>query len=785
MTISIGNGKNHRELSDEDAMKLTSGKDFWHTESVDNIPSFMMTDGPHGLRYQEQQAGHLEINKAANATAFPTGSASASSWDPTLLEKMGGAIADEARSKNVSVVLGPGVTMKRNPLGGRNFEYFSEDPFLSGMLAASWIKGLQQHGVGASIKHFAGNNQETDRLRSDSLIDSTALHELYLEAFRIAVTRSQPETLMISYNMINGTYMSDNEYLLKKVLRGQWGFKGMIVSDWGALNDKVKSLSAGTDLEMPSSGHFFDKSALKALHNGSLDKDSLARAVTKIASLAERKRPAGTTDRTSLLKQHAELAQTIEEQSAVLMKNDGILPLKDDKKLAVIGELADSTRFQGAGSSHITTNQSTSILAGLKEAGHEVSFAPGYSLSGKDDSKLVEEAVKTAKLADNTLVVIGLPESAEAEGTDRTTIDLPANQVALLHAVAEANQNVVVLLLSGSVVSTKWAADAKAVLNLFLGGESVGKAACRLLFGEVSPSGKLAETYPLDYKDVPSSALFGKNPLSVPYAESLYVGYRYYDKAGKDVAYPFGFGLSYTTFTLENIHLNQDTFSPENLPAKVTVTVKNTGKVRGAQVVQAYVGEDNQAQLAPQKILAGFQKVWLDPSQEKTVTLLLPARAFCRWDEKNQQFTLAGGAWHVFVGTSSREIVSSLPINVDAPAFVVPAPAWYQKPTGLPNVADFTKLSGLTPVKETEPQPGEFTRLSIPRDLAKHSFVARKVAATVIASMQKNDGNDPKSTEGQFIATLVWDTPLIRLAQQSGGSLKLWMVDLLVWLANH
>lgn len=785
MTISIGSGATRRELTDAQAIKLTSGKDFWSTESVAGIPAIRMSDGPHGLRYQAQASDHLGINEAVPATAFPTASASASSWDPSLLHQMGEAIADEARSLGVDVVLGPGVNIKRNPLGGRNFEYFSEDPLLAGTLAAAWIKGLQAKGVGASLKHFAGNSQETDRLRSDSLIDATALHELYLEAFRIAVTQSQPETVMIAYNLLNGTYMSDHDYLLNTVLRGQWGFKGTVVSDWGALNDKVKALNAGTDLEMPSSGHLFDKQAEAALKSGALDRSRLTRAVANIAELADRDRPANTFDRDALLQKHLGLAQTIEEQSAVLMKNTGLLPLQPGRKLALIGMLAEQTRIQGAGSSHITTPQSISILSGLKAAGHAFSYAPGYSLDGTPNAALVKGATQAAERAEDVIMVLGLPATAEAEGTDRTDMSLPSDQAALLHAVAQVNPNVVVLLVAGSVVTTDWAKDAKAVLNLFLGGEAVGAAAERLVFGAISPSGKLAETYPLRYQDVPSSALYGNSPLSVPYAESLYVGYRYYDKAQCDVAFPFGFGLSYTTFALHHAKLSAE-YSGEGDPSlTVSVDVKNDGTVRGAEVVQVYLSEDDQDQLVASQTLAAYEKVWLDPGEQQTVTLTLPRRAFCRWDEAHQQFTVAGGAWHVLVGTSSRNLVTRLPLTVAAPTFRVEAPDWYRQPKGLPSVDAFTTLSGLTPAPVHDPEPGEFNRLSVPRDLAKYSHIAHAVAKLVITNMQKNDGTAPNSPEGRFLATIVWDTPLVRLAQQSGGSLKLWMVDLLVALANH
>lgn len=786
MAITIGSGTTTHQMTDAEAIKLTSGHDFWSSEAIAGVPPIRMSDGPHGLRYQALAADHLGINEAVEATAFPTASASASSWDVDLLKQMGQAIALEARAMKVDVVLGPGVNIKRNPLGGRNFEYFSEDPLLAGSLGAAWIEGLQANGVGASLKHFAGNNQETARLRSDSLIDATALHELYLEAFRIAVTQAQPETVMIAYNLLNGTYMSDHTYLLDQVLRQQWGFNGLVVSDWGALNDKTTALNAGTDLEMPSSNHLFDRQAVQALATGKLKRSSLTRAVNNIAQVADRQRPTFDGSRPELLQTNAKLAQTIEEQSAVLMKNDGLLPLRAGAQIALIGALARTTRIQGAGSSHITTPQAISIEAGLKAAGHDFEFALGYPLDGADAPQLITKAVATAQAADQVILVLGLPDTAEAEGADRTSMSLPANQLALLDAVAAVNANIVVLLIAGSVVDTTWAKKVHAVLNLFLGGEQVGAAAERLLFGAISPSGKLAETYPLHYADVPSSELFGKQPQSVPYVESLYVGYRYFDKAKLPVAFPFGYGLSYTTFTLSDITLNVGELATTADQVTVSATVTNTGTMRGAEVVQVYVGDTRQNQLAPQRSLATFQKVWLDAGEQATITLTIPRHSFERWDESTQQFVVAGGDWLVSVGTSSRDLIKTLALKVVGPDLVVNAPDWYQAPLGLPKRADFVALTHLSELPVVPPAiPGQFTRLSVPRDMAKYSRIVFKLSKIVIANMQKNDHVTPNSPEGQFLETIVWDTPLIRLAQQSGGSLKLWLVDTLVWLANH
>lgn len=771
-----------KPLSPKTAIKLTSGRDFWSTEALPGIPSIRMSDGPHGLRYQATAGDHLGINEALAATAFPTASASASSWDPELLTQMGAAIGREARRAGVDVVLGPGINIKRDPRGGRNFEYFSEDPFLTGQLAISWINGLQSQGVGASLKHFAGNSQETDRLRADSLIDPTALHELYLEAFRLAVTSAKPESVMIAYNRLNGIYMSDHAYLLTTVLQKQWGFDGLVVTDWGALNDKVAALNAGTDLEMPSSGHLFDHQALASKR---IEPAALDRAVKHIRTMAMKVRPQVTEPQADLWQQHGQLAQTIEEQSAVLMKNDGILPLDAGKSLTVIGALGNETRIQGAGSSHITTPETISIVEGLTRAGHQFSAVPGYRLDDLPAPELVQEAIQAAQHAEQVVMVMGLPDTAEAEGRDRDDLALPSQQVALLHAVAQANHNVVVLLVAGSVVTTPWASEVKAILNLFLGGQRVGAAAERLLFGKISPSGKLAETYPQQLSDLPTFSLYNRQPhsQSVPYAESLYVGYRYADKANLQPAFPFGFGLSYTTFSLKEIQLHQKAIQAD--PVTVEVTVHNTGNMRGAEVVQVYVGPVDQDQLVPVKILAAFQKVWLAPGAQQVVTLTLPTRAFKRWDDIAQEFRLAGGEWEVSVGTASRSIAQTFTIQVTASAFKPRVPDWYRQPHGQPRISDFTALTGVE-IKPDLPQtPGHFSALSTPRALSQYSRVSRRLAKFMIARMQQQDGVSPSSPEGQFLATIVWDTPLIRLAQQSGGSLKLWMVAGLVFLANH
>lgn len=768
-------------LTPAEQVKLTSGADFWGTEAFPQagIPRFRMSDGPHGLRFQAGTGDHLGINDSTPSTAFPTGSALACTWDPALVARMGAAIGQEARSLHVDMVLGPGVNIKRNPLCGRNFEYFSEDPFLAGKLAVGWIKGAQSAGVGACLKHYAVNNQENDRLRSDSLVDPSALHALYLEAFRIAVTEAQPEGVMCSYNLINGTYASDDTYLLSTVLRKQWGFRGAVITDWGALNDKTAALNAGTDLEMPGNKHLFDKQALRDLVSGRLQPAALTRAVAKIAQLAQKPRPAFTGDRDQLLRDNAQLAEQIEEQAAVLLKNDDhLLPLNATDKIAVIGQMAAATRFQGAGSSHINAAETVSITQGLNAAGIAYTYA-----DGRDQKK----AVAAAQAADKVVFVAGLPETAESEGFDRETMALPADQNALISAIAAVNPHIVVLLVAGAPVTLPWFDQVQGLLNLYLGGEHVGTAAARLLYGAVTPSGKLAETYPLRYADVPSSAIYDRNTLSVAYAESLYVGYRYYEKAQVPVRFPFGYGLSYTSFAVSDCHLSQATVKPGET-IHVTATVRNTGDRTGAEVVQVYVGNDPDAALTPLKTLQGFAKVTLAPGAAKTVTIDLPAQAFSEWDDQAQQFVLPQGQKTVIVATSSAAdaAAATLPVTLQGTSRarrLTAIPAWYRHPQGLPAVADFEKLSGRTVTPPHQPRPGEFSKYSTPKEMGQYSWVVRQI--TAIAKQQMIGTDHPTSAEDRFMETTIMNTPLIRLSQQSSGALPLAAVDRLVAAANR
>ncbi|MDG3062608.1 glycoside hydrolase family 3 C-terminal domain-containing protein [Lacticaseibacillus casei] len=779
---------NLNSLTTEEKVKLTSGKDFWSSEAFPEhgIPSIRMSDGPHGLRYQAAEADHLGINDSVPSTSFPTASASASSWDPELIAAMGEAIGLEARSLGVDVVLGPGVNMKRNPLCGRNFEYFSEDPFLAGKLGSAWIQGIQKQGVAACLKHFAANNQENGRLSSNSIIDPVALHEIYLEAFRIAVTEGHPESVMCSYNKVNGRYASDNHYLMTQVLRNQFGFDGAVITDWGALNDKVASLNAGTDLEMPGDQHLFDKEALKAFQTGELRPASLDRAAANIAKMARKQRPKFTGSREDLLHQHAQLAQKIAESAIVLLKNDdGILPLAANEQVAVVGELAKETRFQGAGSSHIKAAEQVPILTGLKQAGIAYDYAAGYRLDDQVDEEAIAQALELARTHDKVIFVAGLPDNYESEGFDRQNMALPKVQNDLLQAIAAINPHVVVLLVAGAPVELPWLDQVQAVLDLYLGGEQIGAAAGRVLTGQVNPSGKLAETYPVRYADIPSAELYDHRTRSVPYVESTYIGYRYFDKAQVPVAFPFGFGLSYTSFVIKNARLTDDHVTDDQ-PVTVQVELTNTGSRDGAEVVQAYVQEQAARPLRPIRELKAFKKVLVKAGETMTVTLAIPAQAFKEWHEQTQTWELPDAAKAVAIGTSSADIVSVLPVQVHGQAFTnfENVPDWYTTPSGKPTVHDFEQLTGQKVPPHHEFVPGEFTRLNTPREMQKYSWLLRLVARTVI-KMRTKDYIDKDGPEAKFQQAIVLDTPLIRLAQQASGALRLSMVDRLVAAANH
>jgi beta-glucosidase len=666
------------QLTLEEKASLCLGSDFWHTAPVPRlgIPQITMSDGPHGLRKQPGRGDHVGISGSVPATCFPTACALGSSWDPDLVRRVGEALGREARAQDVAVVLGPGINIKRSPLCGRNFEYFSEDPLLSGVLGAAMIQGIQSQGVGASLKHYAANNQETDRLRISADVDERTLREIYLAGFEHAVTAAQPWTVMCSYNKINGVYASENPWLLTEVLRGEWGFDGLVVSDWGAVNDRVAALAAGLDLEMPPNLGVSDTALVAAVRAGLLGEPVLDAAVARVLRLVERAttaQPASPVD----TDEHYALARDAASQCAVLLKNDdGILPLRpaDGDTVAVIGEFARTPRFQGAGSSQVNPTRvdiPIDELRALVPDGAEVAFAAGFGIGASDrDEQLADEAVALAGRATTVVVFLGLPAAEESEGFDRTHMDLPVNQTTLLARLAEVNANLIVVLANGSAVRlSDWATYAKAVLECWLSGQAAGGAVADLLLGTANPCGRLAETLPIRLEDNPSYLNFPGEDGHVRYGEGIFVGYRGYDALAREVSYPFGHGLSYTSFGYDGITARiSGSADTGDLAITVACHVTNTGDRRGKEVVQLYVSDPEAAVARPLRELRAFTKVDLEPGDAATVEFTLAARDLSYWSPSARRWVLEGGRFELAVGASARDLRLSTTLDIAVPA---------------------------------------------------------------------------------------------------------------------
>ena len=673
-----------QQLTLEEKASLCSGADFWHTETIERlgIPAAMVSDGPHGIRKQENLTDHMGVAESIKAIGFPTASAMACSFDKDLLYQVGTALGEECVAEDLAVLLGPGVNLKRSPICGRNFEYYSEDPVVSGEMAAAFVNGVQSQGVGTSLKHFAANNQEWHRMSISAEIDERTLRELYLTAFETVVKKAQPWTIMCSYNRINGVYSCENKWLLNDVLRDEWGFQGLVMTDWGAMNERVPSLKAGLDLEMPDCHGETDKLIVKAVQDGSLQEEVLDTAVTRVLTLVNQylntrasidktiPHPVPSDpERAYDTEAHHQLARETAEQSAVLLKNDGILPLQADQRIAFIGEFADKPRIQGGGSSHINN---TRIDSALDAAGDRVTYAQGFVIDSEEtDEKLLNEAVAVAKDCDVAVIFAGLPDSFESEGFDRTHLDMPANQNALIDAVCKVQPNTVIVLHNGSPIVMPWLDSVKGILEMYLAGQASGAAAVNLLFGQANPSGKLAETFPLRLEDNPSYLNFPGNRSKVCYNEGVFIGYRYYDKKKMDVLFPFGYGLSYTTFAYDNLCItdgNTEVDAPVNddTPLQVSVDITNTGSVAGAEVAQLYVKNPVVYEIRPEKELRAFEKVFLAPGETKTVHFTLTKRAFTYYETRIHDWYAESGNYEILIGASSRDIRLAQTITIQS-----------------------------------------------------------------------------------------------------------------------
>lgn len=662
------------DLTLEEKAALTSGTNPWSLGNVaaKGLPNYTITDGPHGLR-KAQNTESMDVEENVPATCFPPAAGMACSWNPELVERVGEAMGEECIQEQVAVILGPGVNIKRNPLGGRCFEYWSEDPYLAGHTAVGIVKGVQSKGVGTSLKHFAANNQETDRLRISATISPRAMREIYLPAFEYIVKTAQPWTVMCSYNKINGVFSSQNRWLLTDVLRGEWGFKGIVMSDWGAVSDRVAALNAGLNLEMPPSNT--DNQIVAAAKDGRIPATQLDEMAQGMIDLVAKARPAMSRDGYRYdVDAHNEVARQAAVESMVLLKNeDATLPVAKGAKIAVIGEFARTPRYQGAGSSLINPTKLTSFLDAIEERGVAADFAPGFTLDdAAQDPALTEQAVTAAQQADVVLLFLGLPAAYESEGFDRTTLDIPAKQVEVLDAVAAANPNVAVVLSNGSVVSIPWQGRAKAILETWLLGQAGGAALADVIFGDETPSGKLAQTIIDDVNDDPSAMNWPGEEGRVDYGEGVFVGYRYYDTFRKQVTYPFGYGLSYATFDVHDATVAKT--GPRD--AEVTVTVTNTSDVAGAETVQVYVAPPKAKVARPVHELKGFAKVALEPGESKNVAIALDDRAFAYWSERFDDWHVEGGTYTVEVGVSSRDIVSRIDVEIDDDGKIMNLDEW-------------------------------------------------------------------------------------------------------------
>ncbi|MGE2738033.1 glycoside hydrolase family 3 C-terminal domain-containing protein [Mycolicibacterium vaccae] len=643
---------------------LGSGQSFWQTKAAAGLPAATLTDGPHGVRLQQNLTDRQGFAESVPATCFPTAAALAQTWDPVLVERVAGAIGAEARALGVDVVLGPAINIKRDPRCGRNFEYFSEDPLHSGALGAAWVLGLQSRGVGASVKHFAANNTESDRMRSDSRVESRALREIYLRGFQRVVEEARPWTVMCAYNKINGVYASENRWLLTDVLRGEWGFDGAVVSDWGAVADRVAALAAGLDLAMPGGNRAQDEDVAAAVESGRLDPAIVDESVTRVLGLlsraAERSGPAAEVD----LDAHHELAREAAARAVALLKNDGVLPLSPDARLAVIGDVAAHPRYQGGGSSRVNAARLDIPVDEIRRrSGAEVAYAPGYGAGS-----LIDDAVTAAATADVAVVFLGLPEGDDAEGGDRTHLDLPADQRDVLRAVTEVQPRTVAVVCHGGVVRLAEVDRlAAAVVDGALPGQGGGAAIADVLFGAVNPSGRLAETVPVRLEDAPSFLNFPGEHSRVLYGEGLFVGYRGYDARAAEVTYPFGHGLSYTTFRYSDLRAGLD-----GEAVVVEVAVTNTGPRDGREVVQLYASKSDSAVLRAPRELRGFTVLDVPQGQTRPAVLRVPRADFAYWDDRVGDWVVEGGPYTLHVGASSRDIRARTVIQLDGDAVAAP-----------------------------------------------------------------------------------------------------------------
>ena len=760
-----------KELTLEEKCALLSGAETFKTRGMPQhgIPQIWLSDGPHGLRKQAGESDHLGLNPSVPATCFPTASAIANSWDAALGEKIGAALGEEAAAQEVSVVLGPGLNMKRNPLCGRSFEYFSEDPYLAGKLAAGYIRGIQSKGVAACPKHFAVNSQETRRMASDSIVDERTLREIYLTGFEIAVKEGHPRSIMSSYNLVNGTYANENKHLLMEILRGEWGFDGAVITDWGGSNDHALGVKNGSTLEMPAPGGDSVRELLAAVESGKISESDIDARLSELLPLVfDTKAALDAAPREFDAAAHHALARRAAAESLVLLKNEGaLLPLAAGSKVAVIGDFAKNPRYQGAGSSMVNSTQVDVLLDKLIDSElNVIGYQQGFDRHGKPDAALQKSACELATQADTVILCMGLDEIAESEGLDRSNLRLAQNQVDLLQAVAAVNPKIAVVLYSGSVVETPWLDNCQALLYAALGGQAGAGAVADALTGKVNPCGKLAETWPLTYADVPSAADFATRRKTVEYREGLYIGYRYFTTAEKAVRFPFGYGMSYTTFAYSDMAADEQ---------GVSLTVTNTGSVAGTEIVQLYVAKKNSELFRPAKELKGFARVTLAPGEKQRITIMLDDKAFRFWNVKANRWEIEGGEYELLVGASVEDIRLCEEISVHGTATVHPyedrdLDCYYKGNVLSVSDADFEKLLG-------HPIPNGKTRIDRNLTLGELNHARSPLGWLVWLVLTILLDASYKRGKPDLNILFQYNMPLRALAKMTNGAISMGMVD--------
>ena len=760
-----------KELTLEEKCALLSGAETFKTRGMPQhgIPQIWLSDGPHGLRKQAGESDHLGLNPSVPATCFPTASAVANSWDTALGEEIGAALGEEAAAQEVSVLLGPGLNMKRNPLCGRSFEYFSEDPYLAGKLAAGYIRGIQSKGVAACPKHFAVNSQETRRMASDSLVDERTLREIYLTGFEIAVKEGHPRSIMSSYNLVNGTYANENKHLLMEILRDEWGFDGAVITDWGGSNDHALGVKNGSTLEMPAPGGDSVRELLAAVESGKIAESDIDARLSELLPLVfDTKAALDAAPRAFDAAAHHALARRAAAESLVLLKNEGaLLPLAAGTKVAVIGDFAKNPRYQGAGSSMVNSTQVDVLLDKLIDSElNVIGYQQGFDRHGKPDAALQKSACELAAQANAVILCMGLDEIAESEGLDRSNLHLAQNQVDLLQAVKAVNPKIVVVLYSGSVVETPWLDNCQALLYAALGGQAGAGAVADALIGKVNPCGKLAETWPLTYADVPSAADFATRRKTVAYREGLYIGYRYFTTAEKAVRFPFGYGMSYTTFAYSDMAADEQ---------GVSLTVTNTGSVAGTEIVQLYVAKKNSELFRPARELKGFARVTLAPGEKQRITLTLDDKAFRFWNVKANRWEIEGGEYELLVGASVEDIRLCEKITVHGTATVHPyedkgLDCYYTGDVLHVSDADFEKLLG-------HPLPKGKTKIDRNLTLGELNHARSPLGWLVWLVLTALLNASYKRGKPDLNILFQYNMPLRALAKMTNGAISMGMVD--------